>query len=280
VAALDYPQDKLHLFVVDNASVRDAATTLGGLLNGLPFAHTILRAPQNLGFGGGCNLGVNAGGAPFILFLNTDALVRPDTLTRLVDRALREGRGGLVEAKQEPYELPKWRDPGTEYTDWCSGAALLSRREAFVALGGFDPVFFPLYCEDVDLSWRMWLHGWRCVYERTAVVRHESTPEPGRQKASEVLGSVRHSFVMRFIYDTPYGVLGHLVRGIRYLVSPRTDPVVRRGVREGLGKLVRWAVHLVRRRRETQALLSRSDQRDRIRFTEWYYGRWRESDES
>lgn len=276
LARLDYPPDKLRLFVVDNASREDPAPALERLLGVLPFGHTVIREARNLGFGGGCNRGADAGHAPFVLFLNSDALVRPDTLRPLVRRAQREPRVGLVEAAQEPYDLPKWREPGTGYTDWCSGAALLARREAFVEVGRFDPFFFPIYCEDVDLSWRMWLKGWRCAYEPTAVVRHESTEEAGRQKPSEIRGSIRFSFAMHAIYDSPPGVLGHVTRGLRYLASPRTEAIVRRGVREGLATLLRSPRHLLRRRREAQALRARSPERHRITFTEWYYGRWQE----
>jgi GT2 family glycosyltransferase len=274
LARVEYPSEKLRLFVVDNASRIDPGPQLAPVLGALPFRHEIVRETRNLGFGGGCNRGTLSGDAPFVLFLNSDALIRPDTVKALVRRARQDSRAGLVEAAQEPYDLPKWRDPDTGHADWCSGAALLARREAFLEVGMFDPFFFPIYCEDVDLSWRMWLHGWHCIHEPTAVVRHESTEEPGRQKPSEIRGSVRFSFAMHAIYDTAQGFRGHVVRGLRYLISPRTDPVVRRGVREGLATLLRSGPHLRRRRREAQALLARSPERHRISFTEWYYGRW------
>jgi GT2 family glycosyltransferase len=51
----------------------------------------------------------------------------------------------------------------------CAGAALY-RREAVLALGGFDERFF-LYLEDADLALRLRLAGWTCVYE-PAVALH------------------------------------------------------------------------------------------------------------
>jgi GT2 family glycosyltransferase len=52
------------------------------------------------------------------------------------------------------------------------GAATAWQREKFVALGGFDTLFFPGYWEDLDLSWRGWKTGWRCVCEPASIVYH------------------------------------------------------------------------------------------------------------
>ena len=47
-------------------------------------------------------------------------------------------------------------------------------REAFAALGGFDERFFMVY-EDVDLSYRARLLGYRCRYAADAVVAHHGS---------------------------------------------------------------------------------------------------------
>jgi GT2 family glycosyltransferase len=274
LAALDYPRDRLKVIVVDNGSEDDSAEAIAALLPQLPFAYELVRSARNLGFAGGCNRGAAAGDAPFILFLNPDTQVAPDMVRRLVEHATDEPRAGLIEAAQEPHELVKWHDPNTHYTDWCSGAALLARREAFVEVGMFDTFFFPAYCEDVDLSWRMWLAGWKCIYEPRARVRHDTAPPGGKQKPGEVRMSIRFSFAMRMIYDSPRGVLSHLVRGLRYLLSPRTEPLRRKAVAEGLWTAARSIRYLLGRRRAAQSAMRRSSERDRFVFTEWYYGRW------
>jgi GT2 family glycosyltransferase len=46
------------------------------------------------------------------------------------------------------------------------------RREYFVALGGYDPLYRPGYWEDVDLGYRAWARGWKCIYEPRSVVYH------------------------------------------------------------------------------------------------------------
>lgn len=61
---------------------------------------------------------------------------------------------GAVEARQVPLEHPKGFNPETWETAWVSGACCLVNAGAFAAVGGFDETFF-LYCEDVDLVWRL-----------------------------------------------------------------------------------------------------------------------------
>ena len=49
---------------------------------------------------------------------------------------------------------------------------MLIRRKAFEDVRGFDERIFFMYCEDVDLSWKLWLRGWQCIYVREAVIQH------------------------------------------------------------------------------------------------------------
>jgi N-acetylglucosaminyl-diphospho-decaprenol L-rhamnosyltransferase len=56
-------------------------------------------------------------------------------------------------------------------TGWLSGSCMLLRREAFEAVGGFDPSYF-MYCEDLDLCRRLADAGWSNVYVPSAVVTH------------------------------------------------------------------------------------------------------------
>ncbi|HVF31299.1 MAG TPA: glycosyltransferase family 2 protein, partial [Pyrinomonadaceae bacterium] len=260
----DYPADRIRLVVVDNDSSDGALPYLRSNLGELPFAAELIEAGQNLGFSGGCNRGAAAGTSDYILFLNADTFAHRDMVRRLVERAEREPKAGLLEAHQYPHELRKLVDSATGRTDWCSGAALLARRSAFEAVKGFDEIFYPAYCEDVDLSWRMWLAGWMCVFEPGAVVRHD-TMEPGAvEKPLEKLLTTQFSFVMHFIYDSSRGFLIHLIRGFRYLISHRTDSVRRRGVAKGLSLLIRKMPELIARRRAARSAIAGSNETERF----------------
>jgi N-acetylglucosaminyl-diphospho-decaprenol L-rhamnosyltransferase len=65
----------------------------------------------------------------------------------------------------------------TCHTMFTSGGFMAVDREKFVELGGFNRLFAPAYCEDVDLCFRAWRRGWRCIYEPRSIVwhRHQAT---------------------------------------------------------------------------------------------------------
>lgn len=64
-----------------------------------------------------------------------------------------------------------WRADRSREVDWAHGAFLLVRREAFDAIGGFEPRQW-MYAEDIDLHWRLRRAGWQARYEPAARVRH------------------------------------------------------------------------------------------------------------
>jgi GT2 family glycosyltransferase len=68
--------------------------------------------------------------------------------------------------------LPKSSIAASTDVAAISGVAFAVRRDVFERLGGFDPAFF-LYMEDVDISLRAWLAGYRCVYVPQPVVMHD-----------------------------------------------------------------------------------------------------------
>jgi N-acetylglucosaminyl-diphospho-decaprenol L-rhamnosyltransferase len=57
--------------------------------------------------------------------------------------------------------------------DWLAGMFMVFRREAFIAVGGFDKRFY-MYYEDVDICRRLWGQGWSIVLQPAAVVIHDA----------------------------------------------------------------------------------------------------------
>jgi N-acetylglucosaminyl-diphospho-decaprenol L-rhamnosyltransferase len=70
---------KAHCFVVDNASSDGTAEAVEATA---PQA-TVIRNETNVAYSRACNQGAKAGSAEFILFLNSDAIPRPDSLAHL-----------------------------------------------------------------------------------------------------------------------------------------------------------------------------------------------------
>ena len=58
------------------------------------------------------------------------------------------------------------------HTLFTSGGFMAVDRKKFVELGGFNRLFYPAYCEDLDICFRAWRRGWRCIYEPDSHVWH------------------------------------------------------------------------------------------------------------
>jgi GT2 family glycosyltransferase len=61
------------------------------------------------------------------------------------------------------------------HTLFASGGFMAVDREKFVELGGFNRLYHPAYCEDLDLGFRAWRHGWRSIYEPRSIVWHRES---------------------------------------------------------------------------------------------------------
>lgn len=195
-----------------------------------PIKVRLLKSDTNLGFAGGNNLllrrFLTESSAPLVMLLNIDTQIRPDCLSRLVDAMRADESAGMIEALQEPREHPKYYDPRTFETHWCSGGGVLIRREALEEVGLFDERFF-LYCEDVDLSWRMWMHGWRCKINPHAKYQHfTEAQDSGKDLSGQHYYSMRNCFYMHYKYDTASGIR-QLERLFEATVAGETDPKLR-----------------------------------------------------
>lgn len=147
----------------------------------------LIESKVNEGFGIACNRGAALATTEFLLFLNPDALLMPDTLDQLVAAAERypratgfnpriEGDDGKPFFKRKSYLLPRaqWMERGWPAADRevsvLSGAAMFMRRADFEAVGGFDPEIF-LFHEDDDLALNLARRG-PLMFIREALVRH------------------------------------------------------------------------------------------------------------
>lgn len=70
----------------------------------------------------------------------------------------------MLETDNGQYDTPK-------DVFWATGACLLVRSKVFCELGGLDERFFA-HMEEIDLCWRMQLHGWKVTVVPESVVYH------------------------------------------------------------------------------------------------------------
>jgi GT2 family glycosyltransferase len=191
LAALgELDSEDVEIICVDNASGDDSVD----LLRAVPGVR-LVRAPRNLGFAGGCNLGAGQATGELLALLNSDA--RPDRLwlEHARDALLADATVGCVASKVLDWdgELVDYVDAGLTWFGmgykpragqpdvggddvekdvlFATGAAMVTRTRLFEELGGFDERFFMFY-EDVDLGWRMNLLGHRVRYVPGSVAYH------------------------------------------------------------------------------------------------------------
>ncbi len=185
------------VYFLDNASSDGTAGIVASEIRNLPFRAYLFRSLSNHGFAAGMNLLARQGSSEFIFILNPDTELGVRCLETLVAQAQSDVHIGISEARQSPREHPKTYDPATGETTWCSGAAALLRRKAFEQVGGFDERLFFMYCEDVDLSWRLWLTGWKCTYVPDAVVQHYTQDlTPNKRRTAENYFTFRNSLFL------------------------------------------------------------------------------------
>ncbi len=160
---------------------------------------------QNLGSAAGHNALFERCQSDLLFITNPDAYLSPDVFDPLV-RCLGQPSVGMAEARQLPLEHPKRYDVVTGDTSWASGACVMMRSETFRELDGYDDDTFFLYCDDVDLSWRTRLAGYRVVHVPRARVFHdkrlslEAVPETS---AAEVYYSAEAALLMAWKYSRP-----------------------------------------------------------------------------
>lgn len=94
-------------------------------------------------------------------------------------------------------------EPSERAAGWLSGSCLLLRREAFDAVGGFDPRYF-MYFEDVDLGDRLGRTGWLNVYVPAAGVMHLGAHSTSR--ASDRMSAAHHDSAYRYLADRHRGL--------------------------------------------------------------------------
>lgn len=188
----DWPSKLLEIIVVDNDSGPEHVERLRA--SKLEF--TLIESGGNLGFTGGCNLGVEKSSGEFIAFLNNDARPDPLWIRAAIDTFAGGADIGAVASKvldwdgvnvdfteaamtwygmgYKPFagspDTGKWENE----TDvlFGTGAAMFIRASLFAQLGGFDDRFFMFY-DDVDLGWRLNLLGWRFRYQPKSVAYHK-----------------------------------------------------------------------------------------------------------
>lgn len=230
------------IILVDNGSSEvNTITSLLDYINNSTVDIKLIQNQKNLGFSGGVNSGIKyvlSKDYSHIALINNDAIVDELWLSELLQSFERDNQIGIVtgsllhknrrtiDSTGEMYSIwglsfPRLRgrpasqlpDPG--YVFGATGGASVYRREVFETIGMFDEVFFAYY-EDVDLSYRAQLGGWKVYYQNKAVAYHTQGASSSKISGFTTKQAMRN-LPLLYIKNTP-GVLLFSV-GIRFFFA-------------------------------------------------------------
>lgn len=195
------------------------------------FPEAVLLADGgNPGFGAAANRAVAACSSPFVLLLNADTRVGAGTLQSLARHLRRNPRAavagprlsnldgslqvscfpflGTLQLMLEKTPVARWlaRIPclrnrwllshsghdRSRIVPWVLGAAMAIRREAFDAIGGFDPSYF-MYSEEIDLCYRFKAAGWQVHFTPAGQVVHVGGASTGQRRPEMAVRRVASS---------------------------------------------------------------------------------------
>ena len=248
VENLQYPKDRLEFIIVDNNSpdgsaevIRQSVVPKSGM--SLPRV-TFFPNPKNDGFAQGNNIGVEHAlleGVDYVFLLNNDAKFHPDAMTEVVKMAESDPKIGSVQSLMLLWQSPEIVNStggsvhflgfgfvtdngrlqreitvkdGAEIA-YASGSAVLYRASVLREVGLLDSYYF-LYHEDLELGWRIRLHGYRNVLALRSIVYHKYEFKRSIQKffwmeRNRLLVHVSHLKLATLLLIFPFWFVNELV---------------------------------------------------------------------
>lgn len=215
--------------VVDDGSTDGTAAWLAAAYPDIQ----VLRHSRNRGLVAACNAGIAATASDLVCLLNNDTEAEPGWLGALV--AALDGAPGAGSAASKmllferrdtlhsagdgftitglPVNRGVWQIDRGQYDDAapplgpCAGAALY-RRVALLMVADTDGAILDpdlyMYCEDVDLAWRLQRAGFRCVFAPDARIYHHLSATGGGAFASYWVG---RNLLLILVKDLPRPLL-------------------------------------------------------------------------
>jgi len=189
---VDFPKEQLEIIIVDNGS---SDKSIDFIYSKFPEIK-LIRNETNLGFSRAANQGAKSAKGKYLAFLNNDMRVSKNWLKALLQEIQKDPETGCIGSLIMNWDgsaVDFWGrsddlfglDPtpsnppavasvpkSNKYTMFASGGAMLIPKDIFKQLGGFDVDYF-MYHEDVDLGWRLWLRGYKCMLTPLSVVYHK-----------------------------------------------------------------------------------------------------------
>jgi GT2 family glycosyltransferase len=149
----------------------------------------VIRFETNKGFVYACNEGIMKSRCDIVYLLNNDVIVEKDFIDNLLPHFKNDNVFAVTSSEWDKthftsiihyrYGIFSPRYVEIKNLDraipslFASGGHSAFDKEKFLALGGFDALYYPFYWEDIDISYRAWKHGWEILYEPKSRIRHQ-----------------------------------------------------------------------------------------------------------
>ena len=213
----------LEIIVIDNNSYDDSFQKIKNNYKNL----ILKKSSKNLGYAGGCNLGVSFATGDYLLFLNNDTVQDPHFLNHMVDSLDKDEKiasvqskikniknkdlfdyagacGGYIDYLVFPFcrgrifntvekDIMQYEESRDVF--WTSGTAFLTRKSIFINMGGFDEKLFA-HMEEIDYCWKCNLANYRCIVNPKSVVYHQGAKTLGYDSPYKTYLNHRNSMIL------------------------------------------------------------------------------------
>lgn len=217
------------ILVVDNASTNDSLKRLKKIEE-KESKLTVIANSKNKGFAGGVNTGIRYAlehSFDAVALFNNDAMADKEWLSELVKPLSRpkvsvvtglllHADGKTIDSTGDYYTewgipYPRARDEKTEntpesgYVFGGSGGATLYKTSLFKEIGLFDESFF-MYYEDVDISFRAQLAGYKVYSTNKAIAYHKQSASTNKVPGLAVYNTFKNMPLL-YAKNVPAGLL-------------------------------------------------------------------------
>lgn len=219
------------IILVDNYSSDDSIERLQSYKNKHPNSIHFIKNSVNSGYSGGNNVGFQyalGSGYKYIGTLNPDAVADKNWTAPLIKELENDPTIGIATGILARSDKKTLDSTGDFYTTWgipsprgrnqpianaptepefvfgSTGGGFIARRESLRNIGLFDEKFF-MYFEDVDLSFRMQLAGYKILYTPNAIAYHKISASTNKVPGLAITQTFKN-LPMLFTKNVPIGL--------------------------------------------------------------------------
>ncbi len=226
-----------------------------------------IELESNFGFSKAVNIGIKQAKGEYIAILNNDTEVDPHWIDNVImafelnpdiihitskikslrNKDILDDVGDVVLFSGKVYKIGNNEKDVGQYDQQkfifgASGCASVYRREFFDKVGYFDEDFFA-YLEDIDLSFRVNLLGYKCLYVPNAVVYHVGSATTGSQYneftifhlAQNTISIIVKNFPTKILFRSMFAILTYILSLLAFFIMKGFGRAYFKGLISGIG---------------------------------------------